>query len=150
MVEDPVRVGALYRDLKIAIPEPFHRERSKLSGFLIQINLYLGFHKTKFSSDTEKVLWIVTLLRGPALGWIEGFVADYMMKTNERGEVLRNMLPNTIKYMYTLPGFIEGLTTTFGEVDGAKKAAITLQTLRQKGLAAIYIAEFQRHSTKLS
>jgi len=150
MVEDPVRVGALHRDLKISVPEPFYGERSKLSGFLIQINLYLSFHKTKFSSDTEKVLWVVTLLRGPALGWIEGFVADYMMKTNELGEVMRNMLPNTIKYMHSLSGFVEGLTTTFGEIDGTKKAAITLQTLRQKGSAATYTAEFQRHSTKLS
>lgn len=150
MVEDPVRVGALHRDLKISVPEAFHGERSKLSGFLIQVNLYLSFHKTKFSSDTEKVLWIVTLLRGPALGWIEGYVADYMMKTNERGEMMRHMLPNTIKYMHTLSGFVEGLTTTFGEIDGAKKAAIALQTLRQKGSAATYTAEFQRHSTKLS
>jgi hypothetical protein len=150
MVEDPVRVGALHRDLKISVPEPFHGERSKLSGFLIQVNLYLSFHKTKFSSDTEKVLWIVTLLRGPALGWIEGYVADYMMKTNERGEMMRHMLPNTISYMHTLSGFVEGLTITFGEIDGAKKAAIALQTLRQKGSAATYTAEFQRHSTKLS
>ena len=51
------------------------------------------------------------------------------MKTNELGEVIRNMLPNTIKYMYTLLGFVEGLTTTFREIDGAKKAAIILQTL---------------------
>jgi hypothetical protein len=150
MVEDPVRVGALHRDLKISVPEPFHGERSKLNGFLIQVNLYLSFHRTKFSSDTEKVLWIVTLLRGPALGWIEGFVTDYMTKTNEKGEMMRGMLPKTIQYMYTLSGFVEGITTTFGEIDGAKKAAITLQTLRQKGSAATYTAEFQRHSTKLS
>jgi hypothetical protein len=52
------------------------------------------------------------------------------MKTNELGEVIRNILPNTIKYIYTLSGFIEGLTTTFREIDSAKKAAITLQILR--------------------
>jgi hypothetical protein len=39
------------------------------------------------------------------------------------------ILPNTISYMYTLLGFVEGLTTTFGEIDRAKKAAIILQTL---------------------
>jgi hypothetical protein len=39
---------------------------------------------------------------------------------------MRHILPNTIKYIYTLLGFIEGLTTTFREIDGAKKAAITL------------------------
>ena len=89
----------------------------------------MSFHKTKFSSDTKKVLWVVTLLRGLALGWIEGFIADYMIKTNELGEVIRNMLPNIIKYIYSLSGFVEGLTTTFREINSTKKAAITLQIL---------------------
>jgi hypothetical protein len=39
------------------------------------------------------------------------------------------MLPNTIKYIYTLLGFVEGLTTTFREINGAKKAAIILYIL---------------------
>jgi len=65
-----------------------------------------------------------------------------MIKTNELGEVIRNMLPNTIKYMYTFSGFVEGLTTTFREINSTKKVAITLQILRQKGLVVIYTAEF--------
>jgi hypothetical protein len=51
---------------------------------------------------------------------------DYIIKTNEKGEMIRNMLSNTIKYMYTLLGFVEGLTIIFGEIDSVKKAAITL------------------------
>ena len=39
------------------------------------------------------------------------------------------MLPNTIKYIYSLSGFIEGLTTIFREINGTKKAAIILQIL---------------------
>ena len=70
-------------------------------------------------------------------------MADYIIKTNELGEVIRNILPNTIKYIYTLIEFIKGLTTTFREINGTKKAAIILQILHQKGLAVIYIAEFQ-------
>jgi hypothetical protein len=40
-----------------------------------------------------------------------------------------NILLNTIKYIYTLAGFVEGLTIIFGEINSAKKAAITLQIL---------------------
>jgi hypothetical protein len=49
-----------------------------------------------------------------------------MIKTNERGEMIRYILPNTIKYIYTLLGFIEGLTTMFREIDSTKKVAIIL------------------------
>jgi len=52
------------------------------------------------------------------------------MKTNELGEVIRNILPNTIKYIYSLSGFVKGLTTIFREIDGTKKVAIILQILR--------------------
>jgi len=57
-------------------------------------------------------------------------MADYIIKTNELGEVIRNILPNTIKYMHSLSGFVEGLTTIFREINGTKKAAIILQILR--------------------
>jgi hypothetical protein len=36
------------------------------------------------------------------------------------------MLLNTIKYIYTLSGFVEGLITMFGEIDRVKKATIIL------------------------
>jgi hypothetical protein len=54
---------------------------------------------------------------------------DYIIKTNKRGKIIQHILPNTISYIYTLLGFIKGLTITFREIDRAKKAAITLQIL---------------------
>ena len=53
-------------------------------------------------------------------------MADYIIKTNELGEVIWNILPNTIKYIYTLSGFIKGLTTIFREINSTKKVVITL------------------------
>jgi hypothetical protein len=63
------------------------------------------------------------------LGWIKGYIIDYIIKTNKRREIIQYILPNTISYIYTLSGFIKGLTTIFGEIDGAKKATIIFQTL---------------------
>ena len=56
IVEKPINVRDLYYNLWIAMPEPFNRERSKLKGFLIQVNLYLNFYKTKFNSNTKQIL----------------------------------------------------------------------------------------------
>jgi hypothetical protein len=51
---------------------------------------------------------------------------DYIIKTNKKGEIIRNILLNTIKYIYTLLGFVKGLTITFEEIDSIKKVAIIL------------------------
>jgi hypothetical protein len=39
---------------------------------------------------------------------------------------MQYILPNTIKYIYTLLGFIKGLTIIFREINSTKKAAIIL------------------------
>jgi hypothetical protein len=49
-----------------------------------------------------------------------------MIKTNKLREVIRYILLNTIKYIYTLSGFVKGLTTIFREIDSTKKVAIIL------------------------
>ena len=59
--------GAIHKDLKVKVPDTFSGERSKLKHFLLQVNLYIGFYVTRFVSDTEKVAWTATLLRGLAL-----------------------------------------------------------------------------------
>ena len=49
-------VGNIYKDVKIPVLESYHRERSKLKGFLIQADLYLTFYGAHFSLDTKRVL----------------------------------------------------------------------------------------------
>ena len=66
--------GTIHKDLKIQVPDTYYRERSKLKHFMVQVDLFIGFNSTRFASDTKKVLWIVTLLRGLALNWVEGYV----------------------------------------------------------------------------
>jgi hypothetical protein len=141
-------VGNIHKDVKIPVPESYHGERSKLKGFLIQADLYLTFHGAHFSSDTERVLWVVTLLRGAALNWIEGYIQDYMKNTNAKGQITTAMRVDTQKMFGTYKGFILRINATFGEVDEEKVAERAIQTLRQKGSAATYTAEFQRYSTK--
>jgi hypothetical protein len=49
------------------------------------MDIFLTFYRGKFHSDTEKVLYAVSRFEGEALKWIEGFVADYLGKTNDKG-----------------------------------------------------------------
>jgi hypothetical protein len=141
-------VGNLHKALKVSTPDTYSGERSKLKGFLIQVDLYLTFNSTRFNSETERVLWVVSLLRGDALNWIEGFVIDYMHKTNERGQIMKDMREETKALFRTYKGFIDKITATFGAVDEEKQAERAIQTLRQRGSCATYTAEFQRYSSK--
>ena len=141
-------VGNLYKDIKIAVPKAFSGDRTKLKGFLIQVNLYLNFHKDRFTSDTERVLWVTTLLEGPALDWIKGAMTDYMTNSNKRGAVTTSMKKETQVLFLSYRGFVHKLQQAFGNVDDKKEAVRALQTLRQKGSAGRYAAKFQRFSTR--
>jgi Domain of unknown function (DUF4939) len=141
-------VGDLHKDLKINAPDKYGGERSKLKGFLIQVDLYFTFNSTRFKSETERVLYVVSRLERDALNWIEGFVVDYMSHTNRAGQVTTAMRKETIALFQTYRGFIKEIKNTFGEIDEEKHAERAIQTLRQRGSAATYTAEFQRYSTK--
>lgn len=141
-------MGEINKDLKVQVPDKYFGERNKLKGFLIQVNLYMTFNGNRFASDTERVLWTVSLLAGDALNWIEGFLQDYMEHTDRYGSTNDNMEDRTMEIFGTWRGFERQIKATFGEVDEVRIAVRALLILRQRGSAAKYTAEFQRYSTK--
>lgn len=145
----PILVGEIDKNLKVKVPDSFSGERSKLRGFLIQVDLYLTFNNKRFASDTERILWVVTLLQGAALNWIEGFVQDYLENTNKYGQISNDTMEDkTVEIFSTWKGFVKNIKATFGEVDEHRTAERAIQTLKQRGAATTYTAEFQRYSTK--
>ena len=60
-------ISDLYKNVKVKVPKPFKRERSKLKGFIIYIDLYFTFYLTYFKSDIERILYIILVLKGEAL-----------------------------------------------------------------------------------
>ena len=141
-----VVVGNLHKDIKTKLPERYDGNRPGLKAFLTQIELYLGFNSDKFNSETEQVLYAVTLLEGAALSWIEPFVADYITHRNATGAVTTNSDKTTIDLFLSWKGFREGISTVFGDIDPERTAERTIQNLRQRGSAATYTSEFQRYS----
>jgi hypothetical protein len=144
----PQLTGNLHKEVKIKTPEPFKGERSKIKGFLIHIDLYFTFHASHFKSDIERILYVVSLLEAEALNWIEGFVVDYMKNTNERGATTTAMRQETINMFGSYQAFIKALQATFGPIDEERQAERAIQSLRQRGSASTYTAEFQRWATK--
>ena len=129
-------------------PQPFSGEKAKLKGFLVQLNLYLTFHAQCFASSTERVLYAITLLKGEALNWIEGFVQDYLTYAGLQGQVTPEIRAE-MRYIFgSFEGFLERLKYTFRDFDEIKQAVRRIQSLKQKGSAAIYTAEFNRYTIK--
>jgi hypothetical protein len=50
------RMGEMDKNIKYKVLDNYHRERSKLKGFLMQVELYITFNNKRFASETEKVL----------------------------------------------------------------------------------------------
>lgn len=146
---DTALVGEIDKNIKYKNIEPFTGERNKLTGFILQLRLYTTFNGDRFRSETEKVLWAVTLLDGKAMNWIEGFLDDYLTNTNREGKLdIGTMEETTMKIFGTWNGFIGELKANFGVMDERKEAERAIESLRQKGSATAYTREFQRYSTR--
>ncbi len=52
--------------LKVPALNVFTGERGKLRAFLIKLELYIGFNQTKFRSEMDKGLFIVSYLKNAA------------------------------------------------------------------------------------
>ncbi len=64
MVINPNKQILVKHKVKIKVPEPFNRTRTKLLEFLGQVELYIYFNSYKFKNKTEEVFFIITLLKG--------------------------------------------------------------------------------------
>jgi hypothetical protein len=142
-------VGEIDKNIKYKTIEPFSGERNKLQGFLLQLRLYVKFNGERFRSETEQVLWAVTLLEGKAMNWIEGFLEDYLNLTNSKGEINHSKMEDTtIRIFATWKGFVNEIKANFGVTDERREAERAIESLRQKGSATAYTRDFQRYSTK--
>jgi hypothetical protein len=142
-------VGEIDKNIRYKTIEPFTGERNKLQGFLLQLRLYVKFNGERFRSETEQVLWAVTLLEGKAMNWIEGFLEDYLNLTNTKGEINHSKMEDTtIKIFATWKGFVDEIKANFGVTDERKEAERAIESLKQRGSATAYTRDFQRYSTK--
>ena len=101
----------------------------------------MSFQPSKFIRDSQRVLWTVMLLKGPALDWIKPYVEDYLTyQANAKKETT-----DIISYWEQ---FKEELDTMFGDTNKTHTAERALLALHQKNSTIGYIAHFRRLAVK--
>jgi hypothetical protein len=117
--------------LKIASPEKFDGTRSKLEGFLLQVDLNFRSNPSAFGSDEQRIAFIASYLSGQALQWVTPLFSK----------------ADPITENYTT--FREAFKKRFADPDEERKAERKLETMTQgKRSAAAYAAEFQLEASK--
>ena len=99
------------------MPDEFKGDQTKLKSFLTQCELFIGFNLAQFSNDSEKVLQVVTLLRGVALDQVEPFLEDFIKTQNNHGGPSRNTDETAAELFRSIKGFKEGIKKVFSDLD---------------------------------
>ncbi|KAK4700362.1 hypothetical protein P7C70_g5887, partial [Phenoliferia sp. Uapishka_3] len=134
----PTRSASVTSTPKIKPPETFEgcREgsKSKVRNFISQCDLYFRLQPERFISETAKVYFAASYLRGDAYNWIETYV------TASDADLLR---PSN-SWFLTWDGFQKKLQSTFGDPDLKASNARKLTSLHQTSGVPVYTAEFKR------
>jgi len=122
-------------EARINAPETFDgKSASQLRNFLAQLSLVFDLQSSRYSTDTIKVKYAASFLRGSAFSWIQPYL------------VMDTLPP----WMEDFSLFSAEITTMYGDPDLIASATRNLRQLRQTNSVASYVSEFRRHSTLLS
>jgi hypothetical protein len=124
---------------KIAKPDLYHGDRTKLEEWLLQWDLYFKLADDKVD-DHDKVSLMTTFLRGEASRWINPYLKKYLDEANEE-EDIEQLFEN-------INNFKDHIRKVFGTANEESKAIRAIQQLKQKTSAAEYAAEFQHHAVQ--
>jgi hypothetical protein len=127
----PAAPAVRHSEPKIAAPEYFSGQRSKLTTFLTQVSMVIELQPSRYPTERSKVLYAASFLRDTAFLWFQ---------PNITKEPEPEMMQDFRK-------FTKLLKETFGDPDEEATAERNLFVLHQKGSASSYISEFQRHAT---
>ena len=130
--------------IKISSPDKFLGEQRMLSSFLTQLDTYIHLNYTMFRKKVNKVLYASSYLRSDALNWFKPTLWDYM--ENEKKD--RDDKMNEI--FASLEEFKKQIRIVFGTVDQERTAEREICNIVQKGAAAMYAANFQRHAVYMN
>jgi hypothetical protein len=122
---------------KIAKPDFYHGDRTKLEAWLLQWDLFFKLADDKVD-DTDKVSLMASYLRGEASRWINPYLKKYLDEANEEEEI-EQLFEN-------INNFKDHIRKVFGTANEESKAVRAIQQLKQKTSAAEYAADFQHYA----
>ena len=115
---------------KVASPDFFSGSRQGLTPFLTQVKMVIGLQPSRYPTEKTKVLYVGSFLRGTALLWFQPYV----------GKTPEDPIINDFEL------FCSKLKELFGDPDEEGTAERNLYSLKQKGSATTYLADFQRYA----
>ena len=115
---------------KVANPEYYQGQRNKLSTFITQVAMVIALQPSRFPNEKSKVLYAGSYLRDTAFLWFQPWVTATPPPS----------------FMTDFQEFCHELRRTFGDPDEVATAERHLYTLRQKGSASSYVADFTRYA----
>ena len=66
------------KPVKVHPPDVFEGKRGTVEAFLMQLELYYGFHTQQLTAHIDKILFACFYMRGAAFEWAQGYVEDYL------------------------------------------------------------------------
>ena len=130
--------------IKISSPDKFLGKQRMLSSFLTQLDTYIHLNHTMFRKKADKVLYASSYLRSDALNWFEPTLWDSMK--NEK----KDRDDKTNKIFASLEEFKKQIRIVFGTINQERTAECEICNIVQKGAAATYAANFQRHAAYMN
>ena len=130
--------------IKILPPDKFLGKQRMLSSFLTQLDTYIHLNHIMFRKKADKVLYASSYLRSDALNWFKPTLWDYM--ENEK----KDHDDKTNEIFTSLEKFKKQIRIVFGTINQKKTAEHEICNIVQKGAAAMYAANFQRHAAYMN
>lgn len=129
--------------IKLPKAESFDGTRSRLRGFLTQMDMHLDMNKRRLVGEADKVIFVSSYLRGQAWDWLEPYIREYYEKAP--GEWTTTAQSIFMSYR----NFRQILERTFGDIDAKATAERKLARTRQQTSATAYVAEFMSYAAIL-
>lgn len=124
------------KEPKVNSPDVFSGERSKLTNFLMQVNLVFKLQPRRYTTDEAKIYYVIGYLRGPP----ETSIKSYLALPNDR-------TPDFLKYYDEFETYLKG---TWGDPDERNTAATKIYEVRQTGSSAVYFAQIEQYAAILA
>ena len=83
---------------KIKVLDNYLGVRGLLQAYLAQLELYIGFNISQFSSNQEKTLFGISCLRNKAFDWIEAPLQEFLEKSPQEKRADISVISNYAHY----------------------------------------------------
>lgn len=132
-IQPPTRSGP-----KVNSPEPFNGDRLELETYLCRCEHVFLAQPQNFRSETQKVLYASTYLKGNAYSWFKPLLQRYSKAlTGTEGTTI----PDEFSSWQT---FSDSLTQMYGDPVLVKSKTRELNALKQTTSVSAYASEFRR------